>query len=71
MEETYSSETSVDFHRTTRRHIREYSTFHNHRCENLKSCMVSYVHRRFQVLARRQAVFTEELDFMWKHVVVA
>jgi hypothetical protein len=32
-----SSETSVDFQRATRRHIPEDGTFHNHRCENLKS----------------------------------
>jgi hypothetical protein len=30
------SETLVNFHRTTRRHIPEGSTFHTHRCENLK-----------------------------------
>jgi hypothetical protein len=32
-----SSETSVDFQRTTRRYIPEDSTLHNHRCENLTS----------------------------------
>jgi hypothetical protein len=37
MEATCSSETSVDFHRTTRSYIPEVRTFHNHRCENLKS----------------------------------
>jgi hypothetical protein len=37
MEETYSSETSVDFQLTTRRYIPEDSALHNHRCENLKS----------------------------------
>jgi hypothetical protein len=30
-------ETSVDFERITLRYIAEYSTFYNHRCENLKS----------------------------------
>jgi hypothetical protein len=35
MEATWSSETSVDFQRTTRR--LEDRTLHNHRCENLKS----------------------------------
>jgi hypothetical protein len=30
-----SSETSVDFQRTTRHYISEDSTLHNHRCENL------------------------------------
>jgi hypothetical protein len=38
MEAIYSSETSFDFQRTTRRYIPEDSTLHNHRCENLKSC---------------------------------
>jgi hypothetical protein len=32
-----SSETSVDFQRTTQCYIPEDSTLHNHRCENLKS----------------------------------
>jgi hypothetical protein len=35
MEAIYSSETSVDTHRTTRRYIPEDGTLHNHRCENL------------------------------------
>jgi hypothetical protein len=33
----WSSETSVDTQRTTRRYIPEDGTLHNHRCENLKS----------------------------------
>jgi hypothetical protein len=37
MEETFSSETFVDFQRTTRRYIPEDRTLHNHRCENLTS----------------------------------
>jgi hypothetical protein len=37
MEATCSSETSVDFQRTTRCYIPEDRTLHNHRCENLKS----------------------------------
>jgi hypothetical protein len=36
MEETYSSETSVVFQRTTRRYIPEDRTPHNDRCENLR-----------------------------------
>jgi hypothetical protein len=32
-----SSETSTDFQRTTWSYIPEDGTFHNHRCENLKS----------------------------------
>jgi hypothetical protein len=30
----------VDFHQTTRRYIPEDRTLHNHRCENLKPCIV-------------------------------
>jgi hypothetical protein len=45
MEAMFLSETSVDFQRTTRSYITEYSTLHNHRCENLKS----YVKRSVQM----------------------
>jgi hypothetical protein len=38
--EACSSETSVETRRTTRRHIPEDDTLHNHRCENLKSYKV-------------------------------
>jgi hypothetical protein len=38
MEVTCSTETSVDFQRTTWRYIPEDRTLHNHRCENVKSC---------------------------------
>jgi hypothetical protein len=37
MEAICSPETSVDTQRTTRRHIPDDDTLHNHRCENLKS----------------------------------
>jgi hypothetical protein len=37
MEAICSSETSVETQRTTRRHILEDDTLHNHHCENLKS----------------------------------
>jgi hypothetical protein len=37
MEAICSSETSVATQQTTRRHIPEDDTLHNHRCENLKS----------------------------------
>jgi hypothetical protein len=40
MEAICSSETSVETQKTTRRHIPEYDTLHNHRCENLKSYVV-------------------------------
>jgi hypothetical protein len=39
-EVTCSSETSVDFQRTTRRYIPEDIIFHNHRCEGLKSYII-------------------------------
>jgi hypothetical protein len=37
MEAIFSSETSAETRRTTRRHIPEDDSLHNHRCENLKS----------------------------------
>jgi hypothetical protein len=37
MEATYTSGTSVDFQRTTRRHIPVDRSLHNHRYENLVS----------------------------------
>jgi hypothetical protein len=37
MEAICSFETSVETQRTTRRHIPEDDTLHNHRCENLRS----------------------------------
>jgi hypothetical protein len=40
MDEIYSSETSIDFQRITRRYIPEDSTVHNYRFENLKSHML-------------------------------
>jgi hypothetical protein len=39
MEETCSSETSVDFQRIKRHYNPEDRYLHNHRCENLKSDM--------------------------------
>jgi hypothetical protein len=36
-EEICSSEKSADFHRAIRRYILQDRSFHNHRCENLKS----------------------------------
>jgi hypothetical protein len=35
---TFSSETSVESQRTTRRYIPEHKTLHNRRCESLRSC---------------------------------
>jgi hypothetical protein len=42
MDAISSSETSVATQQTTRRHIPEYDTLHNYRCENLKSYMSMY-----------------------------
>jgi hypothetical protein len=42
-EVTWSSETLVDFQRTTLHYIPEDRTLHNHRCENLKSYLSVYV----------------------------
>jgi hypothetical protein len=41
MEAICSSETSVDFQRTTLRYVPEDSTLHNHRCENLNSYTIA------------------------------
>jgi hypothetical protein len=43
MEAIFSSETSVEIQRTTRRHIPEDDTLHNYRCENLKSYKTIWV----------------------------
>jgi hypothetical protein len=40
---TCSSETSVDFQRTTQHYIPEDINFHNYRCENLKSYIVHII----------------------------
>jgi hypothetical protein len=40
MEATYSSETSAEFQRTTRRYNPEEWTVHIHSCENFKSCII-------------------------------
>jgi hypothetical protein len=42
MEAIYSSATSVQIQRTTRRYIPEDRTLHNHRCENLRSYTALY-----------------------------
>jgi hypothetical protein len=43
MEKICSSETSVDFQRTTRRCVPEYSILRNNRCDNLKSYIIKIV----------------------------
>jgi hypothetical protein len=49
---TCSSETQVDFQRTTRRYIPGDSILHNHRCENLKSYMNCMCLRRGSFVRR-------------------
>jgi hypothetical protein len=46
MEAIFSSETSVDFQRITRRYIPEDGTLLNHRCENLESYILTLTLRR-------------------------
>jgi hypothetical protein len=46
METIYSSDTSVDFQRTTRRYIPENSTLRNHRGEDLRSYTALYPRRQ-------------------------
>jgi hypothetical protein len=48
MESTCSSETSVDFQRTTWRYIPDDRTLHDHRCDNLKFCKGSFKHFMFR-----------------------
>jgi hypothetical protein len=43
MEETCSSETSVDIQRITWRYAQEERTLHNHLCENLKSYLLELI----------------------------
>jgi hypothetical protein len=50
MEAICSSETSVEIQQTTRRHIPEDDTLHNHRCENLKSYLISVVFLEFDFI---------------------
>jgi hypothetical protein len=51
-----SSDTSVDFQRTTRRYIPEDRHLHNHRCQNLKSYIggvcLNFLIKRSQLLYR-------------------
>jgi hypothetical protein len=44
-----SSETSVDFQRTTR-YIPEHRNLHNHRCENIKSYIMEVCYKFFPIL---------------------
>jgi hypothetical protein len=57
-EAIFSSETSVETQRTTRLHIPEDDTLHNHRCENLKSHVALFVWK-FVYFARVSAWFID------------
>jgi hypothetical protein len=48
MEATYSSETSTNFQRTTRRYIPEDKNLLYHRCEKLKSYVIFIMLYRWQ-----------------------
>jgi hypothetical protein len=43
MEVTCSSETSLEFQRTTQHYFPDHRTLHNHRCENLKPYVCAYM----------------------------
>jgi hypothetical protein len=47
MEAVRSSETSLNFYRSTRHHIPEDSTLRNHRCKNIKLTILGFVWRPF------------------------
>jgi hypothetical protein len=50
MEAICSSETLVASQQTTRRHIPGDDTFHNHRCENLKSYNINVIQYTAEML---------------------
>jgi hypothetical protein len=50
MEAKYSSETSVDFQRTTRHYNPEDRTLHNYRCENLKTYVIKRIKIKYSIL---------------------
>jgi hypothetical protein len=57
MEAICSSETSVSSQQTTRRHIPEDDTLHNHRCENLKSYKLAMGYSIAKDVSRRHFRF--------------
>jgi hypothetical protein len=65
MEAIRSSETSGTNLRTTRRHIPEDDTLHNHRCENLKSYDVYIVHKRSIV---KEIVCSKEIGLCYNSI---
>jgi hypothetical protein len=65
MEAICSSETSIDFKRTTRRYIPEDSTtLHNHCRENLKSYNINFIPVNATLPSKWFAVY----DDMFRHV---
>jgi hypothetical protein len=64
MEAICSSETSVATQQTTRRHIPEDNILHNHRCENLKSCIISSCQGGDGFLLSQDQPMGTELQFL-------
>jgi hypothetical protein len=56
MEATCSSETSVDFQQTTRRHIPEGRTVHNYRWEEFKSYVLCIIFIKYVNLTRKLGI---------------
>jgi hypothetical protein len=71
MEEWHPSEKSIDFQPSTRRYTPEDRTLRNHRCENLKSYMLSVA----QGTTSNPMIGWEganlEWDRLWKAALVA
>jgi hypothetical protein len=67
MEAIWSSETSVDFQRTTWRHTLGDSTLHKHRCENLKSYKLNNctVLKHVKILTRAEGQILQKRIFFF------
>lgn len=50
MEEIYSSQTSLNIYRTTRRHISDDNILHSHRCKDLKSKTIYFLRHLLRAL---------------------
>jgi hypothetical protein len=62
MEATCSSETSVDFQRTTRRFITENIYLHNHRYENMRSYRINITgNKRYNLSAHCVTVISPSI----------
>jgi hypothetical protein len=62
MKATCSSETSVDFQRTTWRYVPEDKNLHYHRCENLKSDNQYFSQKKIYLPQNNSAAFM----ILWK-----